>query len=78
MIPRCTKVQQKQFELEKARKEIEVARAKGAAKARRIIPETLSDSYLRYLLIRTLNKQPERDLSGYGSKLADLQPVSGR
>ena len=54
------RVQQKQFELEQARKEaeIEVARAEGAAKAQRIIRETLSDSYLQYLWIQTLNQNP--------------------
>lgn len=54
------RVQQKQFELEQARKEaeIEVARAEGAAKAQKIIRETLSDSYLQYLWIRTLNENP--------------------
>ncbi len=54
------RVQQKQFELEQARKEaeIEVARAEGAAKAQTIIRETLSDSYLQYLWIRTLNENP--------------------
>ncbi|MDJ0788835.1 MAG: prohibitin family protein [Myxococcota bacterium] len=54
------RVQQKQFELEQARKEaeIEVARAEGAAKAQRIIRETLSDSYLQYLWIQTLNENP--------------------
>lgn len=54
------RVQQKQFELEQARKEaeIEVARAEGAAQAQRIIRETLSDSYLQYLWIRTLNDNP--------------------
>ena len=54
------RVQQKQFELEQARKEaeIEVARAEGAAQAQRIIRETLSDSYLQYLWIQTLNENP--------------------
>ncbi len=54
------RVQQKQFELEQAKKEaeIEVARAEGAAKAQRIIRETLSDSYLQYLWIQTLNENP--------------------
>ncbi len=54
------RVQQKQFELEQARKdaEIEVARAEGAAQAQRIIRETLSDSYLQYLWIQTLNQNP--------------------
>lgn len=54
------RVQEKQFELEQARKEaeIEVARAEGAAKAQQIIRETLSDSYLQYLWIQTLNQNP--------------------
>lgn len=54
------RVQQKQFELQQAEKEaeIEVARAKGAADAQRIIRETLSDSYLQYLWIQTLNDNP--------------------
>ena len=54
------KVQQKQFELQQAKMdaEIEVARAEGAAKAQTIIRETLSDSYLHYLWIRTLNENP--------------------
>jgi regulator of protease activity HflC (stomatin/prohibitin superfamily) len=54
------RVQQKQFELEQARKdaEIEVARAEGAAKAQQIIRETLSDRYLQYLWIQTLNDNP--------------------
>jgi len=54
------RVQQKQFELEQAKKEaeIEVARAEGAAQAQRIIRETLSDSYLQYLWIQTLNENP--------------------
>ena len=53
-------MQQKQFELEQARKdaEIEVARAEGAAKAQQIVRSTLSDSYLRYLWIKTLNENP--------------------
>ncbi len=54
------KAEQKQFELAQAKKdaEIEVARAEGAAKAQTIIRETLSDSYLHYLWIRTLNENP--------------------
>ena len=54
------RVQQKQFELEQARKdaEIEVARAEGAAKAQEIMPSTLSDSYLQYLWIKTLSQNP--------------------
>jgi regulator of protease activity HflC (stomatin/prohibitin superfamily) len=54
------RVQQKQFELEQARKEaeIEVARAEGAARAQEIVRSTLSDSYLQYLWIKTLNEHP--------------------
>jgi regulator of protease activity HflC (stomatin/prohibitin superfamily) len=54
------RVQQKQFELEQARKdaEIEVARAEGAARAQEIVRSTLSDSYLHYLWIKTLNENP--------------------
>jgi len=54
------RVQQKQFELDQAKKDaqIEVARARGAAEAQTIIRETLSDSYLHYLWIRTLNENP--------------------
>ena len=54
------KVQEKQFELEQARKdaEIEIARAEGAAKAQEIVRSTLSDSYLQYLWIKTLNENP--------------------
>jgi hypothetical protein len=53
-------VQQKQFELEQAKKEaeIEVARARGAAEAQQIIRETLSNRYLQYLWIQTLNQNP--------------------
>jgi regulator of protease activity HflC (stomatin/prohibitin superfamily) len=54
------KVQQKSFELEQARKdaEIEIARAEGAAQAQEIVRSTLSDSYLSYLWIKTLNENP--------------------
>ncbi len=53
-------VQQKQFMLEQALKdaEIEVARAEGAAKAQEIVRSTLSNSYLHYLWIKTLNENP--------------------
>lgn len=53
-------VQQKGFELEQAVKEaeIEVARARGAAEAQEIVRSTLSDSYLHYLWIKTLNESP--------------------
>jgi regulator of protease activity HflC (stomatin/prohibitin superfamily) len=54
------RVQEKQFELEQARKEaeIEVARAEGAAQAQEIVRSTLSGSYLQYLWIKTLNENP--------------------
>ncbi len=54
------RVQQKQFELEQAKKdaEIEVARARGAAQAQKIVRATLSASYLQYLWIKTLNENP--------------------
>ncbi len=53
-------VQQKEFELEQAKKdaEIEVARARGAAQAQKIVRATLSASYLQYLWIKTLNENP--------------------
>jgi regulator of protease activity HflC (stomatin/prohibitin superfamily) len=55
------RVQQKQFELEQAVKDakIEVARARGAAEAQKIVRSTLSDSYLQYLWIKTLNENPD-------------------
>ena len=54
------KVQQKEFLLEQAVKEaeIEVARARGAARAQTIVRSTLSGSYLQYLWIKTLNENP--------------------
>ena len=54
------RVQQKQFELEQAEKDaqIEVARAKGAAQAQAIVRSTLSNAYLQYLWIKTLNENP--------------------
>lgn len=53
-------VQQKEFELAQARKdaEIEIARAEGAARAQEIVRSTLSNSYLHYLWIKTLNEHP--------------------
>jgi len=55
------KVQQKQFELQQAEKdaEIEIARAHGAAESQKIVRSTLSDSYLHYLWIKTLNENPD-------------------
>jgi regulator of protease activity HflC (stomatin/prohibitin superfamily) len=53
-------VAQKEFELEQAvmDAEIEVARARGAAEAQKIVRSTLSGSYLHYLWIKTLNQNP--------------------
>ncbi len=74
------RVQQKQFELEQAKKdaEIEVARAEGAAKAQRIIRETLSDSYLQYLWIRTLNKNPNVIYVATEANLPIFKAVAGK
>ncbi len=47
---------QKEFELQKARKdaEIEVARAEGVAKANRIIAASIEENYIRYLWVSNL------------------------
>ena len=47
---------QKEFELEKAKKDaqIEVARAKGAAEANKIIAESLDPAYIQYLWVQGL------------------------
>ena len=54
------KALQKEFELKQALKdaEIEVARARGAAQAQEIVRSTLSQEYLQYLWISTLNDHP--------------------
>jgi regulator of protease activity HflC (stomatin/prohibitin superfamily) len=54
------RAEQKRFELQQAERdaEIEVARAKGAAQAQGIINSTLTQSYLQYLWIQTLNENP--------------------
>jgi len=74
------RVQQKQFELEQARKdaEIEVARAEGAAQAQRIIRETLSDSYLQYLWIRTLNQNPNVIYVSTEANLPIFKSIAGK
>ncbi len=71
------RVQQKQFELQQAQKdaEIEVARARGAADAQRIIRETLSDSYLQYLWIQTLNENPNVIYVATEANLPIFKPV---
>lgn len=47
---------QKEFELQKAKKdaEIEIARAEGTAKAQQIIQATLTPQYFQYLWVRNL------------------------
>ena len=74
------RVQQKQFELEQARKdaEIEVARAEGAAKAQQIIRETLSDRYLQYLWIQTLNENPNVIYVATEANMPIFKGVAGR
>ncbi len=74
------RVQQKQFELEQARKdaEIEVARATGAAQAQQIIRETLSDRYLQYLWIRTLNDNPNVIYVATEANMPIFKTVAGR
>ncbi len=54
------KAGKKKFELDQAKidAQIEIARAKGAAQAQEIVRSTLSDSYLHYLWIKTLNENP--------------------
>jgi regulator of protease activity HflC (stomatin/prohibitin superfamily) len=72
------RVQQKQFELEQARKEaeIEVARAEGAARAQEIVRSTLSDSYLHYLWIKTLNEHPNVIYVATEANMPLFRPVS--
>lgn len=74
------RVQQKEFELQQAEKEaeIEVARAKGAADAQRIIRETLSDSYLQYLWIQTLNDNPNVIYVATEANLPIFKGVQGK
>ncbi len=74
------RVQQKQFELEQAKKdaEIEVARAKGAAEAQQIVRSTLSDSYLQYLWIQTLNENPNVIYVATEANLPIFKGVQGK
>ncbi len=74
------RVQQKQFELEQAKKdaEIEVARAEGAAKAQAIVRTTLSDSYLQYLWIKTLNQNPNVIYMATEANVPIFRPETGR
>ena len=52
---------QKEFELDKAKKdaEIEVARAEGVAKSNKIIAESITDPYLRYKWIEGLQRSTD-------------------
>jgi regulator of protease activity HflC (stomatin/prohibitin superfamily) len=74
------RVQQKQFELDQARKdaEIEVARAKGAAQAQEIVRSTLSGSYLQYLWIKTLNENPNVIYVATEANLPIFKSVGGK
>ncbi len=74
------RVQQKQFELEQARKdaEIEVARARGAAQAQKIVRATLSDSYLQYLWIKTLNQNPNVIYVASEANMPIFKSVAGK
>jgi regulator of protease activity HflC (stomatin/prohibitin superfamily) len=74
------RVQQKQFELQQARKdaEIEVARAEGAARAQKIIRATLSESYLHYLWVQTLAQNPNVIYVATEANLPIFKPVKGR
>ncbi len=71
------RVQQKQFELEQAKKdaEIEVARDRGAAQAQQIVRATLRDSYLQYLWIKTLNENPNVIYVATEANLPIFRPI---
>jgi regulator of protease activity HflC (stomatin/prohibitin superfamily) len=73
-------VAQKQFELQQAKKdaEIEVARARGAAEAQKIVRSTLSDSYLQYLWIKTLNENPNVIYVATESNMPLFKGVGGK
>jgi len=70
-------VQQKAFELEQARKdaEIEIARAQGAAKSQEIVQSTLTQSYLQYLWIKTLNENPNVIYVATEANLPVFKPI---
>ena len=74
------RVQQKQFELEQARKdaEIEVARAEGAARAQAIVSDTLSPQYLQYLWIKTLNQNPNVIYVATEANLPIFRSITGQ
>jgi regulator of protease activity HflC (stomatin/prohibitin superfamily) len=74
------RVQQKEFELQQAEKdaEIEVARAKGAAQAQKIIRATLSESYLHYLWVQTLSQNPNVIYVATEANLPIFKSVRGK
>ncbi len=74
------RVAQKQFELEQARKdaEIEVARARGAAQAQKIVRSTLSESYLHYLWTKTLNENPNVIYVASEANMPIFRPVGAK
>ena len=73
-------VAQKDFELQQAKKdaEIEVARARGAAEAQKIVRATLSDSYLQYLWIKTLSENPNVIYVATEANMPIMRNVGGR
>ena len=74
------KAEQKKFELQQAKREaeIEVARAEGAAQAQEIVRSTLSDSYLQYLWIKTLNDNPNVIFVAAEANMPLFRPVGGQ
>ena len=72
------RAEQKKFELAQAKSdaEIEVARAEGAAQAQEIIRATLSEGYLQYLWIQTLNKNPNVIYVATEANLPIFKPVA--
>ncbi len=57
---------------------VQVARAKGAAEAQKIVRSTLSDSYLQYLWIKTLNENPNVIYVSTEANLPIFKSVAGR
>ncbi len=74
------RVQQKEFELEQAKRDaqIEVARARGAAEAQEIVRSTLSEAYLQYLWISTLNQNPNVIYVATEANLPIFKPLRER
>jgi regulator of protease activity HflC (stomatin/prohibitin superfamily) len=72
--------EQKKFELDQAKIEakIEITRAEGAAEAQKIVRSTLSDSYLHYLWIKTLNDNPNVIYVATESNMPLFRSVTGK